>query len=308
MKKPSFFIVGEPKSGTTALYKFLKQHPEIFLPQKEPHYFSKDFHDESDAFHKKKKHFHVRTEEEFMSLFSNWKDEKIAGEASVGYLRSLVAAWEIHKFNPQTKIIAMFREPVDCLYSGHSELQTHLAEDITDFRKALEMEQERKKGRYLPKTIRLPRNLFYSERVRYSEHMQRYLDLFGKKQIKIIIFENFKRDNVGVYKEVLKFLEVDTSFVPDLKVYNPNEKIRSPLIRPLMKIARVIGRLIVPRIPLLNRFKTKIYKGLFLKKTERPPLDPEFRMQLMHRFKPEVEKLGKLIGQDLVTLWGYDRL
>ncbi|NJR45511.1 MAG: sulfotransferase [Hyellaceae cyanobacterium CSU_1_1] len=43
MNKPSFFIVGNPKSGTTALYNFLKEHPSIFMPKcKEPHYFAKD--------------------------------------------------------------------------------------------------------------------------------------------------------------------------------------------------------------------------------------------------------------------------
>ena len=96
MVKPNLFIVGAPKSGTSALYRFLKQHPDIFMPKyKEPHFFSKDLQKESDIFHGFLKHYPFRSEDQYLSLFSGAKDEKIIGDASTHALFSNVAAKEI---------------------------------------------------------------------------------------------------------------------------------------------------------------------------------------------------------------------
>jgi len=86
MKKPNLFIVGHPKSGTTALYNFLKQHPDIFMcPVKEPAFFCKDFIEESDLFHKQKSFYldsWSREQKVYLSLFADVKSEKIIGECS----------------------------------------------------------------------------------------------------------------------------------------------------------------------------------------------------------------------------------
>lgn len=127
-KQPSFFIVGAPKAGTTALSKYLGRHPEIFVPpRKELNYFNKGLVRVSP----------IKTLDEYLSFFAEGKG-KICGEASPVYLRTPNAAKEIHDFNPDAKIIIMLREPVSLLRSFHSQLLWNgNTEDIEDFQTAI---------------------------------------------------------------------------------------------------------------------------------------------------------------------------
>jgi len=143
MRTPDFFIVGAPKCGTTAMSDYLRQHPEIYMPQrKEPHFFGSDL----DAPYP----YFIRDKEQYFSLFAEAKDEKRVGEASVWYLYSKRAAFEIKEFCPTASIIIMLRNPVDMIYSLHSQRLFTGNEDIPDFEEALEAEEDRKRGLRIP--------------------------------------------------------------------------------------------------------------------------------------------------------------
>jgi len=127
MRKPDFFIVGAPKCGTTALYRFLSQHPEIFLPKvKEVHFFGSDLYLPG----------YVPDTEKYLRLFANARDETRVGEASVWYLYSKVSAAEIKHFAPEASILIMLRNPVDMIHSLHSQLQYVGVERIKGFESA----------------------------------------------------------------------------------------------------------------------------------------------------------------------------
>ncbi|MBN1253032.1 MAG: sulfotransferase [Bacteroidales bacterium] len=168
--KPNLFIVGMPKAGTSALYFFLKQHPEIFMSEdKEPNYFCADLIEESDNFHKRKfEDFRYRNEKSYLKLFENKDKFKIAGEASTQYLFSKKAAENIYNFNTKAKIIIIIREPVSFLYSYHSQLLRNVRENILDFKKALEFEPERKKLNKYPSNVRFPSQLHYTDWIDYK--------------------------------------------------------------------------------------------------------------------------------------------
>src|SRR5665647_751711 len=110
LKRPDFFIVGAPKCGTTAMNNYLAQHPDVFMAQKEIHYFGSDL----------KMRVKV-SESEYLNYFQNAEEKKLIGEASVWYLFSEKAAAEIKAFSPQAKIIIMLRDPIDVLHSLHSQ-------------------------------------------------------------------------------------------------------------------------------------------------------------------------------------------
>ncbi|XRO76582.1 sulfotransferase [Methanocaldococcus sp. 10A] len=313
-KKPNFFIVGAPKCGTTSLHYYLSQHPEIFMSEpKEPHYFCKDFHEETKKFHGKLFGFGATTEEEFLELFKNVKNEKIIGEASAMYLYSKVAAKEIYKFNPSSKILISIREPVEFLYSYYLELYYCRGEDIDNFKKAIQLEEERKKGYYLPKTVAYPSALFYSEVTKFSVQIERYLKIFPREQVKIILLDDLKNNLEGTYKEILIFLGVDDiDFRPDFTIKNPAKTYRSKFLQDLLKnpykMKKIVNiyRKIVPL-----KIREKIYNFLLeinKKPIKKPAIDPEFRHELMIKFKPEVEKLSDLLNRDLISLWGYDKI
>jgi hypothetical protein len=214
MKKPNLLIVGQPKSGTTALHQFLGQHPEIYMASiKEPHFFCHDFHTESDRYHQTRLFFDFRKEDAYLKLFAQADSAKIAGESSTNYLYSQVAAQTIYNFNPEAKIIIILREPATFLYSLHSHYVKFTEENEENLTKALALESVRKSGKSLSPRVTSPSYLYYSERIKYYEQVKRYYDLFEPAQIKVILFEDFKNDNEKVYREILDFLQVDANMM-----------------------------------------------------------------------------------------------
>src|SRR5690349_11034979 len=146
--KPNFFIVGAPKCGTTALYEYLRHHPNIFLPKvKEPHFFATDL----GAYPS------VKTMDQYLGLFHDSNEAQVRiGEASVYYLRSDTALPKIREFNPAAHIIAMFRNPVEMVHALHSQLLYVGIEDVPDFEAAWRLQDPRSRGLHIPPRIRSP--------------------------------------------------------------------------------------------------------------------------------------------------------
>jgi hypothetical protein len=310
MRKPNLFIVGHPRTGTSSLHYYLDQHPEIFMTSiKEPNFFAHDFREESDHFHGKSLYFPFRTEEQYLRLYQRWKSEKIAGEASATNLCSKVSAKEIWEFNPNAKIVMMFREPVEFLYSYHSAAVFSLGENHENFKEALSIEKERRKGKDLPKRVIVPSWLFYSEFIRYADQIQRYASFLDVVQIKIIIFDDFKQNTPKVYGDILKFLNVDPHFTPQFDIVNPNKKLNWPIFKRYTLDSPHFRR----TLRLLFSDDTyaamkRFYKNRIVTYGHRDNLDEDFRRELMASYKEEVQKLSDLLKRDLVALWGYDKV
>jgi hypothetical protein len=333
IRKPNLFIVGAAKSGTTALHEFLKQHPDIFMSdRKELRFFDRDSIRRSDEYisknwwnpFKRRRLYRIRTEGDYLDNFTGWGNEKIAGESSPQYLISEVSAREIHKFNPDAKIIIMLREPIDWMHSYHAQSLFAGYETVSDFEKALVLEKDREAGKKIPNFSRLTdlsSELLYSRRARFSEQLKRYFDVFDRKQIKIIIYDDFKKDNAGVYREVLEFLGVDPNFKPNFDQINIRKEVRFMKFRILLlslfgsrnfrKILRLPKYRLPPRV---REAYMKAYTELlsfpnsriFVKPAAGTPIDPELRAKLMKKFRPEVRELSRITGRNLVKLWGYD--
>ena len=295
MRQPDFFIVGAPKCGTTAMDEYLKQHPEIFMSEtKELHFFGKDLKFNCPRI----------TREQYLSHFSKAKMEKRIGEASVWYLYSKKAAREIREFCPSASIIIMLRNPADMLYSLHSQLLYNGDEDIENFEAALNAESDRKRGLRIPRCIIPVSALFYRDVVKYTEQVQRYIDVFGHEKVHIVIFDDFKSDAPGIYRKTLRFLGVNSDFQPDFRIINPNKRILSKTLRSLLlhrpKIVKWLGNTFMSRslrdglLCLFFRFNTRYMP--------RPSMDSALKQQLVKDFVPEVEKLSHLLNRDL-THW-----
>jgi hypothetical protein len=284
--------VGAPKCGTTALYEYLKLHPEIFMPEvKEIHFFGSDLEFKNRVINKKM----------YLSLFSSAQNEKRIGEASAWYLYSKRAAEEIKHFSPYSKIIIMLRSPVDLLYSNYYQFLYNENEDIRSFEDALIAEPLRKQGRMIPKRAHFIQGLFYSETVKFTEQIERYIDKFRRKRIHIIIYDDLKKNIFKVYKETLAFLDVDLNFQPDFQVVNPNKKSRSRVLRRILMnqpfFFRIMGKILIP-----EAYREIIIKKLIKFNTvyvPRPPLNPELKKQLQKQFEPEIKKLNILLDRNL---------
>ena len=308
MNKPNLFLVGQPKSGTTALHNFLGQHPEIYMASiKAPHFFCDDFHQESDKFHGMKLYFDYRDTESYVKLFSQATSEKILGESSDHYLYSQVAAREIYQFNPEAKIIIFLREPVSFLRSLHNHFVKVTNEEEEDFTKALALETVRIKGKSISPRIMCPSWAHYSQRINYYEQIKRYYDIFNPEQIKIIIYEDFRANNHQVYQEIINFLEVDPNFIPEYKSMNVSKEVRFKQLNYLInnQIIKNITKKLFSQ-SFLDFVRVQIVEGFLWKPASKSlEIPEEFKEQLKQKFKPEVVKTSELIGIDLAEKWGY---
>ncbi|HEY4812407.1 MAG TPA: sulfotransferase, partial [Solirubrobacteraceae bacterium] len=141
---PDFFIVGQSKSGTTALYEILREHPQIYMPVvKEPVFLASDHH----AGLWKTVPTRPRTLTDYLALFDDARPEQQAGEASSVYLWSRIAAANIAEVQPDARIIAIFREPASFLRSLHLQMLQNHVETVKDFARALELEPARREGK-----------------------------------------------------------------------------------------------------------------------------------------------------------------
>ena len=292
MKRPDFFIVGAFKAGTTALYEYLRAHPQIFMSvPKEPMYFGADL----------TPRYRRMTDDEYLALFRDARPEQRAGEASPWYLYSHSAADEINQFSPQGQVIVMLRNPVDVMHAQHSQLVFNRREDLTDFAAALEAESDRRRGERIPKDAIRPEALFYRHSVRFPEQVRRYLEVFGRERIHFIVFDDLVADPAAVYRSTLEFLRVDPDQPIDLTAYNPNRQVRSGLLQrvifaPPPALRGVFGRF--RRLPLAHRVRDRLV-ALNSRRAARIAIDPDLRNRLTAEFAPEVAELGELIGRDL---------
>ena len=308
--KPNLFIVGQPKSGTTALHQFLGQHPEIYMSSiKEPHFFCSDFHLESDRAYGKPRFFDFRSESAYLQLFVKAKNVKIAGESSTNYLYSQVAAEKIHNFNPDARIIIILREPAKFIYSLHSHYVKFTEENEPDFLTALALEERRKQEQALSPRVTSPSYLYYSQRVNYCQQIKRYYDRFDGDRIKVIIFEEFKSDNNRIFREILEFLAVDPNFTPEYAAVNVNKEVKFKAINNLVNspLAKTISKNLVSQE--FNEFvRDNIVEKFLWHQAPKTQIPENIKLKLMQQYKSEVIKTSELLGIDLVTKWGYDNL
>ena len=285
MGRPSFFLVGAPKCGTTSLHGYLGQHPGLFLCEpKEPHFFGEV----------RLPIMPLLDQGEYLSLFDGATPPVVAGEASTGYLYSKSAAAQIQAFEPEARIIILLRNPVDRAYSHYWHNVLALQEDL-EFEAALEAEPSRIAAGD-------PYRSHYVSCGLYTSQVRRYLDRFGEEGTRVLLFEDLKNDPAGLCRELFEFLGVDATLRVDVgRVLNRGAAQRSrraahwirdtsPLKAPLKKVLPSgLRRRIKAWLEARNRVPS-------------PPMAPATRARLIERFAPEIEHLEGLLRRDL-THW-----
>jgi hypothetical protein len=294
-RRPDFFMVGAPKCGTTAMTSYLGRHPQIFMPAaKELHFFG------ADLDYRRRR----PTEVEYLAAFANAADAKRAGEASVGYIYSKRAPREILDFSPRADILIMLRDPVEMIQSQHAQELFMGQEDITDLEAALAAEPDRASGRRIPAGSTQPYLLRYTWIARYADHVERYLDAFGRDRVHVTLFDDFTRDTPAAYADVVGFLGCDAGYRLDFPIVNQRKGVRSTTLQRIVRDPPGILRSAARRaLPLAARVRLRhaFYRANTRRATVSPMSDA-LRRQLRTEFAPDVRRLADLIGRDL-TAW-----
>jgi Sulfotransferase family len=307
---PDFFIVGHHKSGTTAMYEMLRDHPQIYMPKmKEPEFFGRDLTRRQElraGIGAQKQTFaqtRPHTYAEYLSLFADAEPGQRAGEASPSYLGSLTAATQISEIQPAARIIAILREPASFLRSLHLQMVRNHVQSEWDLGRAIAGEDLAEQSRRVQR---------YTDRVRYVEQLQRYHDVFGADQVLVLIYDDFRADNEATVRAVLRLLDVDADVPIKAVDANPTVAARSRVLDqwahalrtgrgPFARAAKATVKALTP--PRLRRtaVRTIVYG-------DAPSPDEELMLDLRRRFKPEVVALSEYLKRDLVKLWGYDSI
>ena len=293
MVMPNFLIIGAAKSGTTSLYHYLKQSPQIYMsPIKEPYFFAVEgealrFRGPEDGLRRNA----ITTIDSYRVLFNEVSNELAIGEASTLYLYEPKAPRRIHHYVPRVKLIAILRNPVDRAYSNFLYMSRRQLEPLPDFVQALREEEARIRNDWSP-------SWHYMRRGFYCAQLKRYFSLFEPSQIRVWLYEDLCDDSMDLVQSTCRFLGVDDSFVPDVStVHNVSGLPKSALIHRLIRKSKPIKPLVKPLLPAIVReLISKKLRGLYVVK---PPLPQQVRRQLMKAYREDILALQDLIQRDL---------
>ena len=281
--KVDFFIVGAPKAGTTSLYHYLSEHPQVEMSsQKEPDYFSDRAINEQGMYYDKNR---INTLDKYESLFVQ-KESVVYGEASVSYLFYENVAEDIKKYNPNAKIIIILRNPIERAFS-HYLMDYRLGLISVSFEKVLAKISKLKNA-----------HLFYQQYIelgKYTTQIQRYLDSFEQESILFIDYDDFKKNVPETVNQVYSFLNISTDFTANINTkYNASTM-------PKNKIIRFIYSFVFLRKILTFLFPVYLVRNIrdfLFKADEKPELLKETRNQLRKIFNDDIRILEEVLGKD----------
>ncbi|TCJ15462.1 sulfotransferase [Rubrobacter taiwanensis] len=299
VKTPNFLVIGAAKCGTTSLYHYLNQHPEIYMsPRKHTRFFA--FEVEEPGFRgpgprKPAVPYAITDTGAYHALFGGATNETAVGEASHSYLYQARAARRIKEYAPDMKLIAILRNPADRAYSHYRQMIRDGREPIPDFSRALEAEGERIRENWWP-------DFHYVQIGLYHAQLKRYFDLFERDQIRVYLYEELNSDPSGVLQDTFRFLGVDDTFVPEATVrYNASGVPKSRSLHLLLQELRRL-RPVVERHLSRTWYQQLLRLGSALhnRNLTRPGLAPEMRRRVIDvYFREDILNLQELLRRDL---------
>ena len=296
MKKPNLFMIGAPKCGTTALARYLNEHPHVALaPQKETWFWS------TDVVHPAPPHLRIRSEDEYRALFAALKPgARTLVDASTSYLFSECAIDNVLRFNPGARFVAILRRPRDMAYSLFWEQRFSLAEPCTDFaeawREASSMRPRHPSGRWS--------YCDYAWIGSFATHLARLNHAVPPARRLILLFEDFVARPREVYRALLDFAGLEDDHRSEFPVVNEAKASSS-------SVASWLAHELPQRAPTLFRVGRRLaraagirnvrgsFMNLFSYRLDKPALDPALAAELDAFFEPEVARLEIMLGRSL---------
>jgi Sulfotransferase family len=277
---PEFLVIGAPRCGTTALWEMLRQHPQIYMPTKEPRFYSSDPQAARTHAHgrpRRRLGYPLVTDpESYRALFAPGYPSQVTGEASPSYLRSPLAAQRIAAEIPGVKLIVILRHPVERAYSSYWFYAMQGVERAATFEQALA--EERLRPRRAPHVRHFALGLYHAQ-------LRHYLRYFPAEQIRVHLHEDWQGRPAAVLNDLFAFLGVDDRFQPEPQTSAVSY---APRRRWVHGMAIMAGRL--PWAADLDRRFNQV---------KPPPMRPETRLRLQAEYRGDIERLQDLLGRNL---------
>jgi hypothetical protein len=309
MTLPNFLVIGAQKAGTTSLYHYLAQHPQVYMsPIKEPCFFNHEIDPDGKVVEEGFGNPGQRTSrishiEEYRALFRGVNNETAIGEASPPYIYVPGTAERIKRYVPEARVIAVLRNPADRAYSAFLHAVRIGKEPLTDFVRALLEEETRVRENW-------HYTFHYRSRGFYYAQLRRYYRVFGWERVGIWLYEDLRKDPVGVAQGIFRFLGVDDTFVPNTSSKHnvsgvPKGETARATIRAMDTLASAFLETFTSEskiYPLLSKVRHRVQSRIV---TKPPALDSKTRAELTDSYREDILKLQELIGKDL-SAWLID--
>ncbi|MEP2023980.1 MAG: sulfotransferase [Reichenbachiella sp.] len=286
--KPNFVIIGAAKSGTTSLFDYLTQHPDIYVPEiKECKYFSYDGDYEGPGSERMNARL-IKSSEDYYQLFQN-RSESLLGDISADYIfyHEKVIPRIVKDLGTDIKVIAILRNPVDRAYSAYLHKVRDLLETLT-FEEALNEEAKRIRNNW-------EFLWYYKTAGLYSEAIAHYASVFP--HFKVFLFDDLKKDPKKVTKELFQILEVDEEIEIEYTIKNFSGVPKSKHLQSVLRSNSEVKKWILSLIPKTIRTKAKDY--LLKRNLSKQKMNVETRAELARFFTDDINKLEKIINRDL---------
>jgi hypothetical protein len=296
---PNFFIVGAQKAGTTSLYHYLKEIPGVYMSRvKEPAYFAPNYvRPDPGRF--------LRDKEEYLRLFESAGGYIAVGEATPIYLWDPDAPKLIHQTVPHARIIMILRDPIERAYSNYLMKKKYRSSMKSSFYDELIRDYESR--------VKVEGRLkMYVEFGMYYEQVKRYFDIFGREQVKVIIFEEFVQHPVQTVNEVLAFLGVNYTVTEIREQYNAYSVPRGPLALWIFAFFRGLPARNINTYKIATLLPHSLIESLsdkmFFKRKQKPKIESKAVKFLQEIYHDDVIRLESLLGRSLPwpTVLGYD--
>lgn len=277
---PNLFVVGAVKSGTTSLYAYLRQHPEVFFPEmKEPHFFTRP----KPSPEQRHLITFVDDERSYLHLYERAAAWPWRGDASPSYLWCPEAPARIHAVAPDARIIVIVRDPIERAYAqylmDYSEGAIHLP-----FYEALRADWERSDKGWGVSQL-------YVELGFYTDQIRRYRATFGRDRVLVLLLEDLKKDARGVLLKVARFLGINEQAMESVdtsEAHNRYLQPKGPWARRLAghPISRFLGERVIPR-----SVGVYVWEHWMQKQAPKPPMDARAVSFLQRVYEDELIRL-----------------
>lgn len=298
MIKLDFCLAGAPKCGTTAMARYLSEHPEVdFSVIKEPYFYADDLGRLRAA-------QGVTESEEFEKQFRGTGG--LRGEGSTLYLFSEVAVERLLSQNPDARLVVMLRRPSEVVRSFYQQMCKYGFEDATTLREAWEWQRPRQRGERIPPDCIEPRLLQYAEIASFGTQLTRLFRVADREQVAVFFHDDFRQDPASVYGRILGFLGLPdcgrTSFPKVNVASQPRSRrmqrlLQNRLIRTLRRQAKSS---LSPKWA--GRFGA-LQSRLLFRTVDPVAVDADLRSEIAHFFEQEVSMLSDLLATDLARSW-----
>jgi hypothetical protein len=285
---PDFIVIGAAKAGTTALYWYLADHPQVCMSKvKETNYFAYGLDGTGHWLYGDPElhHFPIKSRDDYERSFDGAGDAIAIGEASPIYLECPQSAARIAVAIPDARIICGIRDPVDRAYSDYL---MYLRSRGRPFDPARELN---------PLAAWAHPDSHWMRISRYHDALRRYFDRFPRQQILVFLFDDLRSDQAGLVRDIYGFLGVDEGFLPDFAT--PHNIGGMPGNRAVEKVftSSTLKTALDPWIP--RRATDWARKMRTRNLRQAPKLPAELGQELRERFREDIMKTSELIGRDL---------